>query len=424
MGGRIKKSAVVCICFIAIASISLMGCGGGLLDYVKQTAAAGGTGGGGGGGGGGGSVVFSGKVLDNSTGAPIQGCQVQLGSYSTTSASDGSFSITASSAVTGPFLALATNYQFWYISSIQLPASTQGNIFMMPMAGSGAHNVKVYIYDAVEIPQNTTVDFVVMNSAGGMFSYPNASYVTGGYTVATSAWGSDCLIVATVHTTPQFVAMLRNQDLSSASTTASLGKSSSISVFVTGESTVSTGGLYLSTPYGFLNYTSFGLAMNPYLLTLYNPYSYQGYWSQSLSSSITGGYKYLMSTSNVGSIGTSVTLPALNHALGPSVVGAASTMSYSAGTLSVSPVTGATQYQFQLSGLGMVISGTPSVALPTALRAFISGKNVTTYLYPLDFSIAWTVANVLQGIHTQGSMPSVQMGETSTVSSDSKVMSY
>ncbi|MEN6521239.1 MAG: carboxypeptidase regulatory-like domain-containing protein [Armatimonadota bacterium] len=104
------------IAIIAVAAVILAGCGGG---------------------GGGGGATLTGKVVDGSTDEALSGVRVALGGSSTTTGSDGKFTLTGLSTGSGTLTAQLDDYE---ISSVSVTITAGSNtlsdtVKMAPLSG-------------------------------------------------------------------------------------------------------------------------------------------------------------------------------------------------------------------------------------------------------------------------------------------------
>ncbi len=384
------------------------------------------------------SHKLSGKVIDDGSGQAVSGLTVEFANYSATTAGDGSFTIDlgqATGIITGAFSMHGTGYSTLYISGCSLDAGVDTNItYFIHLANSSAypsHTITGKVYEKqtnpsipTEVGDNSGITIFVFNKngargSGGSYTYNQSS----GYMTETTAFGSDCLIAAYVSPSGKspFNVILTSVDLTSSTTTLDLTQelTHTTPVTVNGDATGNMGSLTLISPYrsfsagGVMFSSSTSASMN-----VTNPYGYSGIWSQvkQVTNSPQPGYnKMSISCSSSTPIGTSVTLPAIDDSLGPTGRADPATLSYVSGTLSVSPVPGATIYRFELNENGSgnnvasIISTTPSVSLPSWFSSQLATMSIRVAIVPMDSNLTIDAATVVAVANGGGTAPGLKM---------------
>lgn len=354
-----------------------------------------------GGNGDGATNKITGVVRDSASGELVAAVTVSFGSSSTTTSADGSYSLdlgASSGVVTGDFSVYGSGYTSLYAEQVPVDASqsTSLTVYVDPIDISGytTNQFDLTILDqySTEIPDGSDVFAVVMNSNGGYSRFWIIYANPGTNTVDSATFGSDCLIAASVDTgTTEFVAMAEQVDLSAASSNQTLSGTAGTSVSVTPDAPNYYGMLALQTPYGgqFTVWEDV-VPSSPEDVTIYNPYNYEGLWGQmAMDTSPLDSDIMYVSTSQIGSIGDSVTLPAINAALGPTGgYPAGYSMSYSGGTLSYGAVSGASFYLIwvydqatpEAHDLAWIMTDSTSFTLPSWLVTDLSGTTADVIL--------------------------------------------
>ena len=356
------------------------------------------------GGGGGATNKITGVVRDAGSGDLVAAVTVSFGSSSATTGVDGSFSLdlgASSGVVTDDFSVYCSGYISRFVAQVPVNASqsTSLTIYLdrIDVSTYTPHQFDLTVEDetSTEIPAGSYVIGAVLNTNGGFSTFEINNYTNPGTnTVNTAAFGSDCLIAVHAYTATDFVAMARQVDLSLFSSNQTLTGTAGTSVSVTPDTIGNHGMLMLQTPYGGLEVFGDEITASPDSITIYNPYNYDGFWAQAvLDTTPPDSDKMYISTSSVGPIGSSVSLPALNLTLGPSGgYPAGYSMSYSAPTLSFDTVTDALVYVLfvydQATGddLAVIFSFSTSVTLPSWLVTELSGTTADAVLVTQDSS--------------------------------------
>ena len=349
------------------------------------------------GGDGGETNKITGVVRDSVSGDLVAAVTVSFGSSTDTTGGDGAFSFdlgASSGTLIRSWSTSASGYHFEYWEEVAVDASQDVDlqVYIGPIDNSGypTRQIDLTVKDSggAEIPTGWAVSLGVLNKNGGRDDWvaDDLTYINGGpNTLDTHTFGSDCLVVAAVEDNtgaPQFVAWARQVDLSAATTPLTLTATAGTAVDITADAIGNMGALTLWTPYGPVDAGEWMFASSTLITgTIYNPYGYDGSWAQMrLDTSDTNYDKLLVSTSSISSIGTSVTLPALNDTLGPNAGYAGFSVSYSAstGVLSFPAVSGASSYfvyMEETSGpwLGQIFSLSESITLPQWLRTRLVG---------------------------------------------------
>ncbi len=363
-----------------------------------------------------GNNTYSGTVVDWFTGNPVSGATVAFGSYSATSAADGTFSMNLgqqTGTLTGDYSVYATGYQFLYVNSVTLNAASNLKL-TIPLLHTptifAAHTVsgKIYKSDGITEASTQTVTMVVLNASGGFYS-SQFTYTSGstGYSITTPTFGTDCLVEVQAPG-DSFVVIVNKVDLSGSSTTLNLTEPSSTTSVTANGTSGNAYQLILSSPYGHVPGTWLTLlSASSVTATFTNPYNYQGYWtqvSQSLNTPTTGNQTISVSTSGPAPITSPVTLPSL-LSTGPTQAPSASPLSYSNGTLSLASVTGANGYSFQPTGYGMILSNnSAAVNLPSWMKSMLSGKSIAVSVVPFYSSISFDLSVLGNLTAVNGSM--------------------
>ena len=384
------------------------------------------------------SHTLSGKVFDDSSGQAVSGLTVEFASYSATTAGDGSFSIDlgqATGIITGAFSVHGTGYCTFYVSGCSLDASVDTNItwFMQPANFSAypVHNITGHVYEKqtstttpTEIGDNSGITTYVFNKNGARAG-SNGFYYTynrsSGYNTNTTAFGSDCLVAASVSPSGKtpFNVVVNSVDLSLSPQTLNLTQDLAHTTTVTVNGAVGNmGSLSLVSPYrvfsvGGVTFTSSPSAQ----MNVTNPDGYSGIWSQMKQVTdfpILGYNKMSVSCSSIAPIGTPVTLPAIDDLLGPTGRADPATLSYSSGTLSVSPVAGATAYRFVLTenvsgnNVANILSTTPSVSLPSWFSSQLATLSIRVAIVPMDSNMTLDVAKIVAVAIGGGTAPGLK----------------
>jgi hypothetical protein len=272
----------------------------------------------------------------------------------------------------------------------------------LDVSGYTLHHFDLTIldYNGDELPNNSWVSGVVMSGTGGCSNFGfDGDYANPGTNIVyTAAFGNDCLIAASANPgADEFIAIAEQVDLSFFSSNQTLSGTAGTPVSVTPDYSGTYAMLMLETPYGAqLEVWQGVVPSSPALITIYNPHNYKGIWGQMvIDPSPPDWDKMYVSTSPIDSIGSSVVLPTLNTALGPTEgYPPGYSISYSEGTLSYGAVSGAIGYMIwineQASGPGEAIClasiSTPntSVTLPSWLSAELSGETFDVRLMAAD----------------------------------------
>ena len=340
--------------------------------------------------------TLTGVVRDSVTGEPVDNTTVSFGGSSVTTGSDGAFSFdlgASSGTVSGSWGISASGYEFLFLEQVAVDASQNVDlpVYMSPIDGSGypTRQIDLTVNDSggIEIPDGWEISVQILNSNGGSEDY-GIHYTNGGpNTFNTPTFGSDCLVVVKVKDltgAPQFIAWARQVDLSTATTSLTLTATAGTAIDITADAIGNMGMLTLGTPYGPVDVGEWMFESDTLISdTIYNPYGYDGLWAQmGLDTSDPSYDKVFFSTSAISSIGTQVTLPALDETLGPNAGYVGFSVSYSAstGVLSFPAVSGAQFYCVQImedvasdTRLGQIFSMSESITLPQWLRTDLAG---------------------------------------------------
>ncbi|HTZ51977.1 MAG TPA: carboxypeptidase-like regulatory domain-containing protein [Spirochaetia bacterium] len=352
---------------------------------------------------GGGAHYLNGRLFDPATGGPVAGATVTFSGKSATTASDGTFRVelpSGTGTVTGPFSAVAAGRVAWVADSFSAVVDSTLADLPLQLSNSSAyttHSVTVVVkkQNGTEIPSGAYVQVSFGSSTGGFRGYDGDHYVTGGLVFSTPTFGSDCLVAASAYYSEGFTALAHHVDLSAPATTVTLTEDplTTTPVTVTASAVNNSGAVTLCTSYGpvelapSMDFSSSVTTTMP----VANPWGDPVYWAQSQELASWQGStstRHLDSSSSPVPVTSSVTLPSLAvaAALGPIFAPNADTESASiayntaSGTLSISPVPGATWYMFIIAdGAGfqaVAFSSTGSIVLPASLRAAFAGKTM------------------------------------------------
>ncbi len=372
--------------------------------------------------------TLSGKLVDGTTGAPLEGGVVEFAGMSTTSGGDGSYVLDlglSSGTVTGTLSIHATGFTTYLLNGISLDTSGDSTatwvLQRIDSSGLTSHSLNLHIYEmqsnsptATEIPDGTPVLVSLYNENGAGGGGWWGTY-QGGYTWFNWISGESCLVSAYVDLsamlpgTHSFNLIKKNVSLTGANQDLSLYEDigSEMTISITGDSAGNNVALYLESPN-----RAFMAAQLPLdgsaqaTLHLLNPYGYEGFWSQSDGETTA--------SSAIGPIGSIVNLPTM-PSLGPVSPPDYNSLAYDTGTLSVSPVAGANMYGFWLmdadSNLIAIVSSVGAgVALPAWMQTQLAGTTMTVMVYAVDSNMASVDPSALALMMQNGGVaPSVEM---------------
>ncbi len=356
------------------------------------------------------SHSFSGKVIDFVSGQPVSGVTVEFAGVSSTTSADGGFSIDLgqqTGTLSGSYAVRKSGYAFTYMEPVTADAGSdlQLTLRLVPLDVSAypTHTVTVTILDSTssEITNGTSVSVTIFNSAGGAYTW-NQSYTTGGLSVQSPTFGSDCLVQ--VYAGSYGFMSMEECDLSAspASVTVAQDTANTATIAVSGAAAGNTGGVVLTCSYGSMLGAGLTLSSSANAqVPVTNPYGYNGYWvqSQKVANWIGTSDKTFVGSSTPSSLAAFVTLPAPSLSLGPTEEPDIGSLGYATGTLSLTPVAGASLYQYTFvdaggKTVGGIYTSSASLGFPEWLKSQLSGSTLTVRMGPADSDIAFDLSVV------------------------------
>jgi hypothetical protein len=357
---------------------------------------------------------IKGVAYDLVSGEPVAGVSVSFGGSAVQTAADGSFDLdlgTPSGTLTGDWAVRKTAYQFTFIESMDVPTGTT-HVITLPLArtdpasyASSTHVTgSVHLSDGAEAPDGAQLSIWLFGRNGTLFSC-TASYA-GGFQFDTPLRSSDCLLLALA--VPKggqlpYVFMRQGLALSGSGTvTADLVQEDAgfADISVTADHSGNLATCVFITPYGavpgFLRAGSGDprqvtarralSSAGPEILSVFNPFGWDKMiWSQEEHEAgwPAGHMKVLFSTTEVLSSPAAVTLPAIDHGLGPAGYADSQSLDFVNGLLSLNEVQGTGTCFFLLQAdtpsattLGQVWTRGCGAVLPNWLVQALGGGRI------------------------------------------------
>jgi hypothetical protein len=374
---------------------------------------------------GGTSYTITGTIHDAYNGALIPGATFRFADKSSTTGSDGAFSIdlgTTGGVFNGSVGVTANGYSFTYIDTIEVNTAdnNQITIKLHPLSNvtytPKVLHCKIYDTDGTTEITDASVTLATMSKNGSLIGAAGqgVTYDSGNgyYPFTTITYSADSMVFAlatfTADHTKDFIVHKTGVDLSGPGPIdVSLTKPSTgfhdVSVTVDSVNCQAQGN-YI-TPYGtipiFARYTTLGNSVlsnsivfldgtTTETVTVYNPDSWQCFWAQMRhDTAYTGtGYKNLISSSAIMALPSAVTIPSIDAGIGPTADPNLSSWqyNYTTGALSIDAVAGALSYQYGVVDASSITWGSivllnNAATLPSWLTSILYGKS------PLTFSL-------------------------------------
>jgi hypothetical protein len=375
---------------------------------------------------------ITGHVYDGMNGAPVPNATVRYGNGSGTTGADGAFSIdlgTTAGVLEEAMGFSASGYGFMYIDQVKVDTAGTNNLVvrLKPLTEIlyPVKTVHCKIFETngtTEIVDATRVILAVlpMNGRRSDTAAQTTSYDGGEecYVLWTNRHSDDCLVLILVErptTAQSFCAHLTGVDLSGSEPVDLVFVEPTVGytdVVLTAESPASQAEGQFVTPYGLLpmvctyddtdssqtvlkTTVEFGADGTTETVTVYNPDNWPCSWLQKGVDGAYGGTSThaLMSTTAIGTMASSVTLPDLNAGLGPSSDPVETSWQYDAvaGSISIDAIPDARLLQFAVVNaspafnLGTIVSFSNPVVLPAWLNDIISADSPRSmYMIPMD----------------------------------------